>query len=523
MRTGESPQISECEYRIFNWRYLDSLDSIRYSKEDLEVKGINLRDVLNQARYSVAATILMGNGIIFPVNQLVDSYGLLRILSEVIKIIEERGNRNVGTYFPFKFAFYNYSHEEEGGDYLRNPYLLTSYIFKKDGIKNPKYFELSAWPNFDSNRRIALAKILESENTTFPHGFAKMENNEEQLLEDLFRILNFFYTHPILIHQIGSNKDIRTNMLDKITQININLIENDEFLKNILCVTCSEIYLKRLPLLEETINIFSILKAKNILDNRSKIRTEFRENPGIYFSGDTKTIQKKKMGMNAIVDSIYNFASFIGTSAKQELNTIFMGQDSIWGYDELAFAMGNWSRNKFINEKNSINNVPYTTFDSSINQNDFYSNWINCNFEPFWENFFSKWQDDSWVESIRNYLQQLELYKQANTTYSKNRSPHNLADLVSKAESYHETRINHIELINQKLDNGFQIVTDEQKGITELIHKNDQNMIISRIQIEEFANDPYNSTEELVILHSQMIANNISTRGNATDYESWVI
>ena len=510
--------------KVLRWRYLDSLDSIRFSKEDLTIKPIDLQDVLDEACYSVMATILLGNGIIFPVNQLIDSFGLLRILSEVIKIIESNEKKGRSVYFPFKFSFYNYQHEEEGGDHLQNPFLLAAYLFKKDGANGRTFFELSAWPNLDPERRQKLANYLIEQKPLPPPHFCHEEDHEEKLFEDLFRIIGFFNQRRTYIEKARPNKDIRTEMLQNIAKLSINQITTDSFLQKALCIETQEIFDQRLSLVTQAASIFKLIDTDGFIDNRSKIRRAFRENSGRYFSGDGKQRLDQRIGMNAIVDSIYNYASFIGTRAKQVRHSLFMEKDVVWKYDELAYTLGNWARNQYL-AHNPITNPLAAPTDANIDYHPSQSNWIDATHDHFWEQFFDSFQDQSWLSAIKDYSQSLSEYEIAHRSFFDAPIDVNKKKiLLEQAKIYRDKRITLISLINYKFSNShFKVVIDEEKNVTHLVNFDQNGRVQSKIQIEDFSKDPILSAETIIGIHSNEIASDISTKGDTTNYESWFI
>ncbi len=96
------------EYSVLKWRYLDSLDSVRYSKTYLVIREADKPARVSHASIEVSATILMGNGLIVPVNQLIDSFGFLRIASEIIKVATAYEGKGKHVFLPFKYAISRY-------------------------------------------------------------------------------------------------------------------------------------------------------------------------------------------------------------------------------------------------------------------------------------------------------------------------------------------------------------------------------------------------------------------------------
>lgn len=144
------------------WRYLDSLDSTRYSKTEFINQGAPRKLRVEQATVEMIATMLMGNGIIVPNNQFIDSIGFLRIASSMIDVAVKSGKKSL--FIPILYANYDYSHEKTGGPHLRDPFLLAAYLFNKDG------FELSSFPELGERRR-EWATCLSKKRWEFLHTF----------------------------------------------------------------------------------------------------------------------------------------------------------------------------------------------------------------------------------------------------------------------------------------------------------------------------------------------------------------
>ena len=81
--------------KIMKWRYLDSLDSTRYSQTEFVHQSAPRKLRIEQATIEMIATMLMGNGIIVPNNQLIDSIGFLRIASTMIEVVVKSGKKDL--------------------------------------------------------------------------------------------------------------------------------------------------------------------------------------------------------------------------------------------------------------------------------------------------------------------------------------------------------------------------------------------------------------------------------------------
>jgi|GEM_PF-7110653 len=506
--------------RKMKWRYLDCLDSTRYSPTEFVDHGAPKQLRLEQASLEVIVTFLMGNGIIVPNNQLIDSVGFLRIASELIEVATDYVNQGKSVFVPMKYANYDYSHEATGGPHLRDPFSVAAYLFDKDGENDHGYFELSAWPELQSRRR-DWAKALRSKALGVPPNLIKHQY-EHQLEEDLFRVLNFFSNNPSLIIDAASTKGIREFMTSSVASLSKDVFETDGFFLNILSGQGASEYNKRLSRLVDIVGVFRKLREKGILDNRTEIRKELTANEAEYFDGIQGFVDAARVGVLKTFNSIYNFSGFKGTRAKQDNQTEPVKMDDEWGYEEAAFALGQWARENYEEAHKGID----ATQDISSNQDSFVDRQVlgasfpSHRINQLWENFFDYQRSKEWETSLYKYFGSLVSFESAKNEYDRldesDRTARRAESLMDTAIRYEEHRNHHIEVVNGFLPNNYVIQIIDEKAW--LLGFDSKGRLVSKVQVEDFAEHATLSKKEKGSLYAKKKAQNISTKGRTAEY-----
>jgi hypothetical protein len=530
---------SEFKY-VVRWRYLDSLDSIRYSKYDLKIRKSVKEELVSQAKMEIAVSILMGNGIIFPSNQLIDSFGFLYIVSKMIQAFKYYSSKNYDLFFPMRFGFYDYRNDTGGQSIIKDPFALAAHLFKKDGIAGRQYYELSAWPNLIDNRA-DWAKELANKCISIPEKYIGNDDDEPLLAQALIQVLWFFNDRPKLIKPIESTAVNRMTMFKYVSTLTPKIIENDKFLLRILKPSESVVFDDRKNKLDSIVDIFRKLRPitiivngeeKSIIDNRSEIRKELWKNENLYFQGTVDSVDEQRSGVLSIIDSIYNFSSFLGVHARQDCHTDSMNEKPGWGYDELAFALGQWIRGKYTQNIVGKTNDITTTMDSYISPTPGDFGWEIDRFPEFWKNFFDFQRSEDWQGSLKTYTEQLWIFESEKNKYVnspvEDRTGIWKKRLLNIAKEYEGRRYDHIGVINKFLDKSdFVINIDETKNTTELIHQNADKKILGRIQLENFGENPLLTKQEKNALHAEISASQeITEKGEVAEFGqegSWII
>lgn len=517
------PSFFEIESNM-KWRYLNSLDSLRYSPKELFDKSSESRSVrVEQASAEVISTILMGNGISVPNNQFMDSVGFLRVASDMIKGASKYISQNKNVLVPLRYANYDYSHEPTGGKHLRNPFLLTAYLFQKDGKDGRNFFELSAWSKL-ALRRTEVAKYLtEKDFIEFPPGFIT-DKAEAQLADDLIRILNFFTINSDLIIDAVSVKKTREEMILSIAELSREEIETDSYFVKALDSTNADTYNKRLSIVSDIVTVFGNLLSAGTVDYRTKIREDLRDTNDRRFDGVQGSALAARDGVSKTINSIYNFTGYISTAAEQESQAELMELDSVWGHDEAAFALGQWARLNYEKTHMGVG----AAHDISSNQDSSVPSDISVSSDDsseLWSSFFDYQRSDVWLESIKKYIDTLiDLAKTKRGTESKKHIAIQ-TELNDKAERYKEFRNKHILLINKFLTTSYDkrkysINIENNKAI--LVCSELDGKLISKTQIEDFGENATLTKEEKSALYAAETAKDVTSKSSTTDYKEQV-
>jgi len=487
------------------WRYMDSLDSIRFSpSEFIDINAHTPNQLrVKQSSIEMSATILMGNGIKVPNNQLIDSFGFLRIASEIINAADIFIKKGKNVLVPIEYANYDYSHEATGGKHLKNPFLLAAYLFDKDGKDGHGIFELSAWQNFETRRK-DFATFLRNQEIAIPPHFFK-NPNEEILAKNLIRILNFYAIHPELIIDAAGVKGIREFMTASIANLTKEILETNHFFTEILMYEDTQEYNNRFNKIWDIIQVFKKLEEDKILDNRSEIREMLVKEDERHFSKIEGELDLTRLGVLRTFNSIYNYSSYKSTRAEQDNQTEPMELDNLWGYDEAAFALGLWARENYeISQKNVG-----AGYDISSNQDSFvdptHSDLTEDtnNIDDFWEAFFDFQRCEKWNISLNNYLDQLNEFEKNKIRYDQlspeNKTKTELDRLLNSSKKYEEYRYHHI-------DNKAMLWCYEN------------TKVISKIQIEDFAEHASLTKEEKSSAYAKEKAIKTTNKGRTAEY-----
>ncbi|MEW6093083.1 MAG: hypothetical protein AB1531_03870 [Chloroflexota bacterium] len=514
------PSFDEIESHL-KWRYLNSLDSIRYSPKELfDRSGESRRLRVEQASAEVISTILMGNGIAVPNNQFMDSVGFLRVASDMIQGASYYISQNKNVLVPLRYANYDYSHEPTGGKHLKTPFLLVAYLFQKDGKDGRNFFELSAW-NQLAQKRVDVAKLLaEKDFIEFPPGFIS-DQAEYQLAEDLIRVLNFFTVNRNLIVDAIPVKKTREEMILSIAELTKEKLETENYFVEVLAKASAEIYDKRLSIMMDIITVFNNLLKEGTVDYRSKIREEIRDTNYQRFSGVQGSVLSARDGVSKVINSIYNFTGYISTSAEQESQAELMGLDGVWGCDEAAFTLGQWARINYEKTQMGVD----ATRDISSNQDSFVPKDLPVSSDEstiLWKSFFDYQRSDRWLESIKKYMDALiDLARQKKETggeTDRSKQP----KLYEKIQRYNDFRNKHIEIINTFLATSYdkrryRINLENNKAI--LACSDLDGNLISKTQLEDFGEDAALTKEEKSARYAAAPAKDTTSKSSITDYK----
>jgi hypothetical protein len=418
-------------------------------------------------------------------------------------VAEHKFSQGKKVFVPLQFANYDYSHEEEGGPHLKDPFQLVAYLLNKDGEVNSKYFELSAWPYLNSERRIRWANQLRSGEviTDFK------DPREEQLARDLYRILNFFSINPGMVIDADKTGGIQEYMTCAVSGITKLELETDKYFTHLYKDLSSSEYSRRMQKQIDIISVFRKLALRGILRDRSKIRNELVSNYDFYFDSIDGLVSNARKGVLKTFNSIYNYAGYKASKAPQEFFSESNDIDKGWGYDEAAFALGQWVRDKYENANKLTGSETQKNNDITSPQNtaiepEFIGLEYERDIEEFWDDYFEFQAEPGYNDALINYHNALKLFDEENKHYQTNEEK-----TSTGTEGFHNT-VKEYEKARNKLimtiEDGFlkphSNATIEPKENSEVLLKfmDDEGNTISSVQIERFSfNSEFDKTTRL--------------------------
>lgn len=499
------------------WRYLDSLDSTRYSPfEWIEPWSSDKKpERVRYAALEVCAAILMGNAMIVTTNQMVDSYGFLRKASEMIRVTNEK--RLPDIYLPIWYAHFDYAYEFPDRKWARTPYEVAAHLFRKhpnikEEDKNLSYFELSSWRTLDQDieRRKRWATILEEvgkgDRAGIPPDLIK-DDKEEQLAEDLIRTLNFF-----TLNQSGHSRPAKviTGVREEMVRYIAHLSEKDldegltfaedraaphwDALRRII-LQIRDIYRK----LEQ-----KKIDGRSIIDNRSLIRQELKDLSNEEYFGEVESRERRDLRTAVLktVDSIYNFSNYKATGARQDKQTEPQEKSD---YDRVAFRLGQWTRDRYYASRGGRDTLS-STVTARIDPAKIDKN-ID---EGFWRSFFALQQEERWQVQKEKYIGAfVELDRAKSQGVSE-------AEMDTLTAAYQEARELLIEIVNGFLPSDYKI---ESQSKAVLIHENSEGEVDGQIEVEDFAEDLELTLQEKGARYALAPAEQNAVKGRIADYE----
>ena len=497
----------------FRIRYLDSLDSIRFNINDLFIVENRILQRSGQALIEMCATILMGNGIIVSPNQLIDSYAFLRIASEIIHAAEKN---NKEEFIPLYYSHYDYRHEFPGESPIKTPSLLVRHLFSKEN------YELSTWTCCEKKRLEWAERFGDTEEAFIPIEMVRGDD-ERRLTNDLTRIINHFEKHPEKVNTAGKVGSLRTDFALKISKIDNKKLESDNFLSKI--ILDDDRYKKISDIILVIRELAEIRDSENnrIIDNRSKVRRELSSalkynDPKNIFKNVDGIFEEICTGVLKTIDIIYNHSMYIASSMdryhphSQQENITEPNDIDGWSYDEAGYALGIWVIQGNSDRKMERTSRFVSDSDFQVKEKDIDVNFINGDFDVFWENFFSFKESPEFIKSMNSYQYQLKLLQSDNKRLScHEKTQKKIFQVEERKKKYIEVRNHHLDLLNNMyLDKyHYRIALDGAEA--NLLHYN-EHVLDLKVRIEDFS-------EEINI--PQDIANDIDNdSGKGKTYDS---
>jgi len=281
------------------YKYLDSLDSVRF--RDIDSALINGGQLHAYADFLLA--MLMGEGIVVPNNQLIDSLAFIDVASKLI-LAATKINK----------THYLNLHARLFGS--KNPYEVAARNFGKIGtdVKNhDDRFVLSGWPLIDMDypRRTKWAEHL-ALNQGIPLVPSLVRPDEIPFVEKLNVVLAYFSTPEGQrnIKAARSNKQVRIDEIYQVASLGDREIE--ELLSD-LNTKDAEILIDAISILNKLKNNVKDIDIRSNIVNALILPDSRTPNP-FYFEKSKHPVESHKAVLS-IVDSIYNYATGFGVEA----------------------------------------------------------------------------------------------------------------------------------------------------------------------------------------------------------------
>jgi hypothetical protein len=377
--------------REIRWRYLDSLDSVRFSQNTIQKpEPIPIR--MTHARLDIMKAILWGSGIRVPGNQLVDSVGFITIAAELIGAAGEIRRQGGSPFIPLQFALFSYGRPDE----IRDSFSLASFLFAKEN------FQLSAWPGLQYSDRAEWAKSLK-ERKLIPEKHLK---GFDGLADDLYAVLSHFCLEPELQIPANATSGIRIALVKAIAALSEQNLLTDEFFShcdNTTLRTCADI----VTILRNLSNIRTD-EGREIVDDRSAMRDALVSNDQVY-DGTSNLMAVSKVGVLRTIDGIYNISSAIGADAEQDSHSRedsgLVFRDEASGGETAGYVLESWARNYARDHYPEYPRGTLRSFDTSkISYSAPIEAFLPVDTKKVWENFFESQGSGRWTSSLVHYL-----------------------------------------------------------------------------------------------------------------------
>lgn len=476
------------------WRYLDSLDSIRYTDDYIGICQLTQKRLV-QAQIDIYLTLLMGHGIVLPSNQLIDSLGGLKLVAQIISAANQEKEF---VFVPIKSSGFSYWGKVKSLDNdSLDMFDLAAFLFELGHEK----FELSAWRqiNLEDERRKEWAIALR--NQTIPDQ-RYINELEIPLYLNLYTILSFFTNHrdyQSMAKSITDERKTTANYIANLGKKDKNAFENFKILDNEQFHLCLDIG-----------KVWKNLRDSGIsIDKRTDVKQALRYNQeNCCQQLDGSLWGDVTIGVMKTADSIYNFSQAVGTNARTDCysesmsSKIFLdyrekenAKNKKWGYDEAAFTLATWAKKRYQDEfckdqqriigshqKAKLNiDIPNEKF-SFPNDNE------------IWQKFFYYQKEPIWQESVTTYLNSLDKFENAKKMFLEATSKKELTDRGRKnikdlAKEYNENLINHIHLVVPIVLSSFYKIESNATNLEQIKLFDAEGNFLQECSFEDFAKD----------------------------------
>jgi hypothetical protein len=421
----------------------------------------------------------MGEGIVVPNNQLIDSLAFLDVASQLIKYAKKT---NKLQFLTLRACLFNSD----------NPYEVASKQFGNIGRVEKNHddrFVLSGWPFLDNNysRRTKWKEKL-ALGQPIPTTRDFTEPEEIPIVEQLNIVLEYFNSPDgrANVKPAGSTKQVRIDEIHKVA--NLSVSEIDELLMD-LDITNRQILDDIISLVKKLNNNIPDIDVRSNIVNALRLQGASNKLNPLYFEKVAYPDETHR-GVLSFVDSIYNYASGIGVNADLISHT---ARASAQDKETPAFyALALWAGLTNKREKNFVLNKPNglivpsgLQWNKMIERKDIMEFIAKKGFP--WEIIFEATTEPAWNMSLNSYLKALYGYHH----------PSDQSSLKDAEKIYLDERLRHLEHAKDKIpyryyrikSDEIQIVIDELNKQTEIevVSTEEKGREFSHTQSEEDA------------------------------------
>ncbi len=421
------------------YKYLDSLDTVRF--KDYAYAQVNGAELHAYADFFLS--LLMGEGIVVPNNQLIDSVAFLDVASQLIEYAKNTERLHL---LNIRASLYK----------TDNPYKVAANHFGNIGKEedHKDRFVLSGWPDLDEDfpRRIRWKEKLIL-NQSIPAGDEDKKReytliNEISLVKRLNTVLEYFHSPDgkFNVTYADPNQQIRIDEIDQVA--NLGPREIEDLLKD-SDVKTQQILVEIISVINKLKNNIKDIDVRSNIINALKSPNKATELNPFYFE-NTNHPQEAHRGVLAVIDSIYNYASGVGIRA----NLIGHTAKASFQDKEMPsfYALALWARLTNKKEKNFVLSAPNglivpsgLQWNKMIERQDI-MNYIAKNKFP-WKIIFDATTKPAWRRSLHSYLEALDKFQASD--------PSNAKEAREAEKKYEQERLRHLEQAKHRIPGEF--------------------------------------------------------------------
>ena len=424
--------------KLTPYKYLDSLDTVRFRDPETSIlEGSQLH-----AYGDFFMALLMGEGIVVPQNQLVDSLAFIDVASQLIDFAQKEKKT---IYLNLRASLFSST----------NVFELASKIIGNIGTDENNHvdrFLLSGWPHLDEDygrRKKWSQRLLQG--LTIPLETEYIYPDEEIFVRKLNTILEYFAGPDgrVNINTALPTKTIRVNEIHQVS----NLTEGDleELLRDLSADNARTI-------IGTVAVIKKLVESVPEIDFRSKVLnalvlTDGKSLNPFYFD-KVDNPQDVYSAVLSVVDSIYNYSTGIGVNADLISHTAKATyQDtqtpSIYGLATWARLTNKVQNNFVLSTPNGLI-VPSSIEWSKLVHTKSAMNFLLSKNFP-WDTFFEATTEPSWRKSLLEYLRSLQNFQ----TSDEN-------NLKEAEKKYADERLRHLDQSMHRIHTEYLNITEKK-------------------------------------------------------------